>query len=385
VDLTGSLSTHDPSRIIKDGSKYYFFSTGNGIVVSSSDNLSSWKTKSNPVFPAGTWPGWIDAAVPEFAGHFWAPDIIYMNGAYYLYYSCSSWGSSRSAIGVARSASLNSPDWTDLGMVVSSDGSSTAINAIDPGLFKDDDGKVYMVYGSYFGGIGIVEIDTVEGLATTTVKRIYGGNHQAMEAANLIKEGDTYYLIVNRGTCCNGINSTYYITVGRSDTIVGPFELFRTLLRTEDKYIGPGHFGPLYDSCVTYVSIHYYDRDAGGASKLDILKMTFSDGWPELTRDFTFANCGASGIWSPSQPEEDAFLHVYPNPAASSSLSVDLPDEFRNESVSIEIYSLDGKRLWQNEYIGNPTVTIDFTLQKGIYFLQAKTRSKICSQKLAVQ
>ena len=230
VELTGSLSTHDPSRIIKDGSKYYFFSTGNGIVVSSSDNLSSWKTKSNPVFPAGTWPDWIDAAVPDFGGHFWAPDIIYMNGAYYLYYSCSSWGSSRSAIGVARSNSLNSPEWTDLGMVVSSDGSSTAINAIDPGLFKDDDGKVYMVYGSYFGGIGIVEIDTVGGLATTTVKRIYGGNHQAMEAANLIKEGNTYYLIVNRGTCCDGINSTYYITVGRSDTIVGPFELFRTIL-----------------------------------------------------------------------------------------------------------------------------------------------------------
>jgi hypothetical protein len=173
--------------------------------------------------------------------------------------------------------------------------------------------------------------------------------------------------------------------VGRSESILGPYELFGTLLATDGKYIGPGHFGPLYDSCATYVSIHYYDRDAGGASKLDILKMTFSDGWPKLTRNFTFANCGASGIESPSQPDDDTFLNVYPNPATSGSLSVDLPDEFRDESVSVEIYSLDGKRLWQNVYNGSQTVTIDFALQKGIYFMQAKTRSKIYSHKLAIQ
>ena len=55
-------------------------------------------------------------------------------------------------------------------------------------------------------------------------------------------------------------------------------------------------------------------------------------------------------------------------------LSVDLPDEFRNERVTVEIYSLDGKKIWQNEYSGNQTMTIDFALQKGIYFLQAKSQ-----------
>jgi arabinan endo-1,5-alpha-L-arabinosidase len=385
VELTGALSTHDPSRIIKDGSNYYFFSTGNGIVVSSSQNLSSWKIKSNTVFPVGTWPAWINTAVPEFNGNFWAPDIIHMNGAYYLYYSCSSWGSSRSAIGVARSMSLNDPQWTDLGMVVSSNGSSTAINAIDPGLFRDDDGKVYMVYGSWFGGIGIVGIDTVDGLATTGTTKIYGGNHQSIEASNMIKEGSYYYLIVNRGNCCQGVNSTYYITVGRSENILGPYFGFGTLLQTDGRYIGPGHFGPLYDSCAIYVSIHYYDGNAQGASKLDILKMTFYDGWPELTRDFTFADCGTSGI-EPSSPSDDIpFLNVYPNPSSNGPLTVDLPDEFRNENVSVDIYSLDGKKIWQNDCTGNQTVIIDFTLKKGIYLLQAKSGSKVFSQKLAVQ
>jgi hypothetical protein len=173
--------------------------------------------------------------------------------------------------------------------------------------------------------------------------------------------------------------------VGRSENILGPYEGFSTLLQTDGRYIGPGHFGPLYDSCATYVSIHYYDRNAGGASKLDILKMTFSDGWPELTRDFTFANCGASGIQSPSLSDDNASLNVYPNPAANGPLTVYLPDEFMNETVSVEIYSLDGKQLWRTEYSGSHTVTIEFTLKKGIYLLQAKNASRICTQKLAVQ
>ena len=79
------------------------------------------------------------------------------------------------------------------------------------------------------------------------------------------------------------------------------------------------------------------------------------------------------------------FLNVYPNPAAHGPLHVDLPDGFRGETASLEIYSFDGKKLWQKEYTGKQTVTIDFTLQKGIYFLQAKSGSKIFSQKLAVE
>ena len=58
------------------------------------------------------------------------------------------------AIGVARSASLKSPNWQDLGIVVQSYGGSGEINAIDPALFRDQDGKVYLSYGSFFGGAG---------------------------------------------------------------------------------------------------------------------------------------------------------------------------------------------------------------------------------------
>jgi arabinan endo-1,5-alpha-L-arabinosidase len=174
VDLMGVINSHDPATLTKDGDVYWQFTTGDGIWSSYSTNLSYWTASNKPVFAIGTWPTWINTYVPGFGGNFWAPDVIYMNSAYYLYYSCSTWGSSQSAIGVVRTASLNDPVWQDMGKVVSSNGSSAAINAIDPGLFKDDDGKVYMTYGSWFGGIGIMEIDTVTGKATTGTTHIYG-------------------------------------------------------------------------------------------------------------------------------------------------------------------------------------------------------------------
>ena len=384
VELIGALSTHDPSRIMKDSTRYWFYMTGNGIPMSFSDNLVSWRMSIKTVFPAGTWPAWINARVPGFAGNFWAPDLIYMNGAYYCYYSCSTWGSSRSAIGVAKSPSLNNPEWTDLGMVVSSDGTSTAINAIDPGLFRDDDGKTYMVYGSWFGGIGIVEIDTITGLATTSTTHLYGGGHQSIEAANMIKEGNNYFLIVNRGNCCQGVNSTYYIVAGKSENIMGPYTGFVTILSSDGKYIGPGHFGPLYDSCATYVSIHYYDKTANGASKLDILRLTFYEGWPELSRNFTFENCGASAINDFRQEGNTASLYIFPNPAENNRFSVTIPEAFRDEDITITVNSLDGRQLIKENHSGVQTVTLNIATEKGIYMVHVKSGSQTYTQKLVI-
>merc|ERR1712061_141269 len=37
-------------------------------------------------------------------------------------------------------------------------------------------------------------------------------------------EQDYYYLFVNWGTCCSGIDSTYNIRIGRSRNVEGPYE-----------------------------------------------------------------------------------------------------------------------------------------------------------------
>jgi arabinan endo-1,5-alpha-L-arabinosidase len=292
VTLAGVQNAHDPGAIARDGNTWFNFTTGTGIWYSSSTDLLTWRAAPAPVF--STYPAWIGAKVPGFSGAFWAPEAIHMNGYYYLYYSVSTFGTSSSAIGVARSASLRNPAWQDLGIVVESYGGSAEINAIDPSLLRDHDGKVYLSYGSFFGGIGLAEINQASGKLAGSVTRIWGGGHQDIEAPAIVREGGYYYLYVNRGRCCNGAASTYYVEVQRATSITGPYSGTRTVLHNADaSFKGPGHVGVLKQDGCNFVSTHYYDLNDGGAAKLQFHKMSYSGGWPVLTRAFaSFAGCG---------------------------------------------------------------------------------------------
>ena len=107
MPLHSQPSSHDPSNMMRDDDRYWVFYTANGIAaLSSSDpKFSDWR--SEPSVFGNSWPAWINSYVPAFAGQFWAPACIYMNNRYYIFYSCSTMGSSRSAIGVVTSPSLN--------------------------------------------------------------------------------------------------------------------------------------------------------------------------------------------------------------------------------------------------------------------------------------
>ncbi len=276
--LKAQPHSHDPCKVMRDGNKYWVFKTAAGIgaMSATSADFSDWQ--SEPSVFGDTWPEWINDYVPDFAGEFWAPSCIYMNGKYYLYYSCSTSGSSLSAIGVATTPSLNDSAWTDQGMVVYSDGSGTGTvnNAIDPALFKDDDGRVWMTYGSWFGGITLTEIDTSSGKAIGDLTQLAGGNHTDIEAPFIMKHDTLYYLFVNRGLCCRGVNSTYYIEVGRSDSVTGPYEDWQTLLETDGRWIGPGHFG--YNE--GRLGYHVYDAKDEGATAYLNTTLSWVDGWP---------------------------------------------------------------------------------------------------------
>ncbi|WP_290603401.1 arabinan endo-1,5-alpha-L-arabinosidase [Janthinobacterium sp.] len=244
VNLTGVPNAHDPGTLTRDGDTYFNFTTGNGIWYSTSTDMLNWSAGPAPVF--STPPAWIANKIPNFGGSYWAPDVIHMNGYYYLYYSVSTFGTSVSAIGVARSASLKNPAWTDLGIVVQSYGGGAEINAIDPALFRDYDGKVYMSYGSFFGGIGLTEINQATGKTTGNVTTILGGGGKDIEAPYITRDGEYYYLFVNRGKCCQGAASTYYVEVQRASSVTGPYSGTRTALPNLDgKYKGPGHIGVL--------------------------------------------------------------------------------------------------------------------------------------------
>ncbi|WP_341938386.1 family 43 glycosylhydrolase [Marinimicrobium sp. C2-29] len=294
LELTGIPNSHDPATLMKDGDTYFHFTTGGGVWYSRSTDLTDW---GNPgtIFGSG-WPSWINDAVPGFEGEFWAPDAIQMGDYFYVYYSVSTFGSSRSAIGVVRTPSLKNPNWQDLGMVVQSYGGSDEINAIDAALFRDHDGRVYMSYGSWFGGLGVAEINQSTGKLASGVTKIYGGGHQSIEAPYITRNGDYYYLFFTRGKCCQGSNSTYKVQVARSTSVFGPYTDERNLLPNEDgKRKGPGHIGILKQDGCNFTTTHYYDLNDGGTAKLDIQMMTFSGGWPSMTHNFNnIMDCGGT-------------------------------------------------------------------------------------------
>lgn len=303
IELTGVTNAHDPSTIVKDDDTYFYYTTGEGgLFFSSSTSLTNWNGANGYVLGGDDTPEWIADHVPDNKGgdNLWAPDLIQMGDYFYLYYSASSFGAQQSGIGVARATSLKEQDWEDLGPVVKSydsDDNQTDFNAIDPALFQDDDGRVYMSYGSFYGGIALVEIDPDTGLRLNPEaepQRIYGGNFEDIEAPYIIREGDYYYLYFNKGRCCQGLDSTYEIQVAWSEDITGPYEGAYTVLENDDgsRYVGPGHVGLLEEDGCQYISTHYYDRQRNGAAHLDILALEYdSSDMPFMTRDFTPGEC----------------------------------------------------------------------------------------------
>ncbi|MBT9394836.1 family 43 glycosylhydrolase [Hymenobacter sp. NST-14] len=297
--LQGVLGAHDPSTIVKDGNKYWVFTTGQGVGSLYSTDLINWQPGPRPVFVNNGYPAWINPKVPGFQGNFWAPECVFMNGKYYLYYSCSTFGSNVSAIGLATNVTLDpsSPNynWVDEGEVISTNSGSN-VNAIDPAIFRDTNDEVWLSYGSFFGGIRITQ------LSATTGKVLNAGNQAAVvsndpEAAYLTKHGGYYYMFFNRGSCCRGVNSTYYIMVGRSTSPTGPY-LDQNgvslnngggtlVLNVSGRYVGPGHAGTYEENGTTYFSHHYYDGDDNGAPKLGLTRLTWdAAAWPVVSRDW---------------------------------------------------------------------------------------------------
>jgi arabinan endo-1,5-alpha-L-arabinosidase len=189
------------------------------------------------VFP-GDPPPWTTNAVQMFTGFFWAPDIAYFNGRYNLYYSCSRFGTIDSAIGLVTTPSLNSPTWTDQGKVIQSDAVSeagpdtdlTSFNCIDPSILMDTNGTIWMSFGSYSDGILVMQLDPITGKRVDTntppVKIADNGPtffSNTTEGSCLHQRGGYYYLFLNFGGCCVGVNSTYNIRVGRSQSVTGPY------------------------------------------------------------------------------------------------------------------------------------------------------------------
>ena len=69
-----------------------------------------------------------------------------------------------SVIGLATSQTLDTGSWTDDGCIIASD-VSTPYNAIDPCPIVDNQGDLWLCFGSFFSGIRLVRLAASTGLA----------------------------------------------------------------------------------------------------------------------------------------------------------------------------------------------------------------------------
>src|ERR1051326_2180024 len=292
------ITTRDPSSIVKCKEDYWVFYTGRGVPSYHSKDLVKWE-RGPAVFNAA--PEWIAKIVPENRNLlYWAPDIIKLGDRYLLYYSVSSFGKMTSAIGLAINSTLDPDDpsyhWIDQGFVVRTQ-EGDGYNAIDPSVFSDSDGSLWLTFGSYWSGIKLIQLDAKTGKRIAPDSKMFSIAHnKSIEASYLCKHDNYYYLLVNWGSCCNGPRSTYNIRIGRSRAVSGPYldkagadmlkgggSLF--LATTNGPLIGPGHAGTLIAQGKNWFTSDFEgDLRMNGRATLAIMPLRWNgDGWPEAT------------------------------------------------------------------------------------------------------
>ena len=286
---TGAPYIHDPSTIVECDGKYYTFGTGGGGIIS--DDGWSWHSGA------------------ERPGGGAAPDAMKIGDRYLIIYGATGGGlfgnhNGRILTMWNKTLDPSSPDfkYTPAIEVASSDGMEDC-DAIDPSLLLDPTtGRLWASYGTYFGNIRLIELDP------NTGERVKGNIEKDIaidcEASALIYRDGWYYLLGTHGTCCDGVNSTYNIVVGRSRSVEGPYvdnvgrDMFhgggRLVITAGDRVCGPGHFGrTILDEGVEIMSCHYEaDFDMGGRSVLGVRPLLWKNGWPiagERFRGGTFA------------------------------------------------------------------------------------------------
>ncbi len=302
--VTGNPFVHDPV-MAKQGDTFYLFATGEGVSVMSSKDLKTWKFEK-PVFAEA--PQWAVEAVKGYKGHTWAPDIIYHNGQYHLFYSCSAFGKNTSAIGHATNPTLDPADpnfkWTDHGKIIQSVPYRDMWNAIDPNIIIDENGTPWMSFGSFWDGIKMVKLtddmmqvaQPEEWHSLCRRERSFELDDDdpgdgAVEAPFIMKHGDYYYLFVSFDYCCRGKDSTYKVVVGRSKSAIGPYVDKEgrpmakgggsLVIEGNADYAGIGHNSAYHFDGKDYFLCHAYSVAEDGAPKLFIREMTWTpDGWP---------------------------------------------------------------------------------------------------------
>ncbi|MBP3338668.1 MAG: glycoside hydrolase family 43 protein [Lachnospiraceae bacterium] len=270
-DKVKHVTVHDPS-IVRDEKTGMYYIFGSHMAWAKSKDMVNWSLMFNNInsdyrelfAEEAKWAAKADSSY-DVSGNLWAPDVIYNEkmGKWCMYMSVNGpkWNSTICLL----TADSPDGDWTYVGPVIQSGmsngfgmtfdykeatGESTVAtnrytlrkgnpqwepHAIDPCVVYDENGDLWMSYGSWSGGIGLFRLDNETGLRDyeTTYEyksgvtdpyfgyKISGGNQRSGEASYIEKIGDYYYLFITYGGLV--ANGGYNMRIFRAEDITGPY------------------------------------------------------------------------------------------------------------------------------------------------------------------
>ncbi len=265
------VTVHDPS-IVRDKETGIYYIFGSHMAWAKSTDMVNWSLFTNNInrdydtlfAKEAEWARKADSSY-DVSGNLWAPDVIYNEemGKWCMYMSVNGplWNSTICLL----TADSPDGDWTYVGSVIQS-GMSNGFgvtfdyekatgeksvatsrytlrnntpqwepHAIDPCVVYDENGDLWMSYGSWSGGIGLFRLDNETGLRDYDITyeyksgvtdpyfgyKISGGNQRSGEASYIERIGDYYYLFITYGGLT--ANGGYNMRIFRSEEITGPY------------------------------------------------------------------------------------------------------------------------------------------------------------------
>lgn len=271
----------DPS-IVRVGEDYYMVNSSfiffPCIPISHSTDLVNWQSIGHAI----TNPEWAHLEGLEGGRGYWAPDISYHNGRFYitatLRYNDSMPVKRRQII-----VSSDKPEGPYSEPVfIDEDG-------IDPSLFTDVDGRRYMLLNR---GARILELNEDATKQISEAKLLYyGDNKRAPEGPHMIFKDGYYYLFQAEG----GTGELHCVTVSRSKTLMGVYEPCPyNPIMTQRDYAAPitccGHAKPVQTQDGDWYIVYLCNRSLDGKyamlgreTCLDPMTWT-PDGWPIVNK-----------------------------------------------------------------------------------------------------
>ncbi|MFT3739941.1 MAG: family 43 glycosylhydrolase [Breznakibacter sp.] len=294
-----AASLPDPTIVRAGDGTFYLYATEDtrNVPVYKSRNLVDW------LF-AGT--AFTDSTRPAFepGGGIWAPDVNVINDRYVMYYSMSVWGGEWTCgIGVATAGKPEGP-FTDHGKLFRSNKIGVQ-NSIDP-FYIEDQGRKYLFWGS-FRGIYCAELND-DGLSLKTGKVLQQIAGTAFEGTYIFKKDGYYYFFASVGSCCQGVESTYQLVVGRSRSLLGPYvdksgrsmldNGYEVVIAKNERFVGNGHNSEIVTDDANNHWVLYHGVDVASSKGRVLLLDEISwdkHGWPEVNN-----GCGPS--WNAEAP-----------------------------------------------------------------------------------